>query len=126
MTVYVDSAFIKYGRMQMCHLFADTDEELHHMASMLGVARKWWQSPAKTSGSHYYICKSKRELALKLGAVAITWRQAGAMNRRRNVTGQLGSPEDAEMWLQLYFEKLRKEKHDVVAARQNPFDQTGT
>ena len=55
MTVYVDDMRANYGRMVMCHMIADTDAELHAMAAKIGVQRKWWQSPEKTSGSHYDI-----------------------------------------------------------------------
>lgn len=97
--VYVDDMRAPFGRMVMCHMLADTDDELHAMADRIGVARRWWQSPQKTSGSHYDIALSKRALAVRLGAVEITWRQAAAMNARRRATGQLGSPADAEAWL---------------------------
>lgn len=40
MTVYVDNALIPYGRMQMSHMIADTEEELHQMADDIGVKRK--------------------------------------------------------------------------------------
>lgn len=87
-----------FGRLILCHMLADSDEELHSMAARIGVARKWWQSPDKTSGSHYDIALSKRALAVGFGAIEISWRQAGAMNTRRRVTGALGSPEDAVEW----------------------------
>ena len=99
MTVYVDDMRAGYGRMVMCHMLADTDDELHAMAARIGVARRWWQSPARTSGSHYDIALSKRALAVAAGAVEITWRQAGAMNIRRRHTGQLGDPATAVDWL---------------------------
>lgn len=102
MAVYVDDMNAQYGRMKMSHLLADSDQELHEMASKIGVARKWWQSPEKTSGSHYDICLSKKVLAIQFGAIEITWRQAGAMNSRRKVTGELGKPEDVEKWLKTY------------------------
>lgn len=100
MTVYVDDMKAKFGRMVMCHMLADTDDELHAMAAKIGVARRWWQSPEKTSGSHYDIALSKRAQAVAAGAVEITWRQAGAMNTHRRVTGKLGDPATAEQWLQ--------------------------
>lgn len=100
MTVYVDDMRAKFGRMVMCHMLADTDEELHAMADRIGVARRWWQSPEKTSGSHYDIALSKRALAVAAGAVEITWRQAGCMNLRRRATGRLGLPGEAEAWVQ--------------------------
>lgn len=102
MTVYVDDARHEYGRMLMCHMMADSDEELHRMADRIGVARKWWQSPEKTSGSHYDICQSKRALAVQRGAVEITQRQAAAMNHRRRVAGEMGKPDQAIQWLNRY------------------------
>ncbi len=99
MTVYVDDMKASYGRMKMCHMLADTDNELHAMAALIGVARKWWQSPEKTSGSHYDIALSRRAIAVRYGAVEITWKQASAMNARRRVTGRLGDPSDAWDWL---------------------------
>jgi hypothetical protein len=68
MTVYVDKAQNKYGRMIMCHMLADDLEELHAMADKIGVQRKWFQ-PKSTP--HYDICKSKRDLAIKFGAVYV-------------------------------------------------------
>ncbi len=99
MTVYVDDMRAPFGNLIMCHMLADTDEELHAMADTIGVQRKWWQSPEKASGSHYDIALSKRALAVRAGAVEITWRQASAMNLRRKVTGELGAPEDASEWV---------------------------
>lgn len=66
-----------YGRMIMCHLLADTDDELHAMAAKIGVARRWHQK-AGTPHSHYDICLSKRAKAVKLGAVEID--RAGVAN----------------------------------------------
>lgn len=102
MAVYVDDMKAPYRGMLMCHMLADSDEELHAMAARIGVARRWWQSPERTSGSHYDICQSKRALAVAAGAIEITLRQAAAMNFRRRATGTLGSPEDAWEWLKKY------------------------
>lgn len=100
----------------MCHMLADSDEELHAMAARIGVARKWWQSPEKTSGSHYDIALSRRAMAVGLGAIEITWRQAGAMNARRRVTGVLGHPEDAVVWVVNY----RAERRAAAAGLPAP------
>lgn len=82
MTVYVDSEFIQYGRMKMCHMLADTDEELHAMASAIGVARKWHQKP-NTYKSHYDVCKSAREKAIALGAVVIDRKELREILQKR-------------------------------------------
>lgn len=70
MAVYVDDMAAPYGRLIMCHMLADTIEELHAMADAIGVARKWVQ--VKRSGLHYDICKSKRAKAVAKGAVELS------------------------------------------------------
>lgn len=107
MTVYVDDMRAPYGRLILCHMLADTDDELHAMARAIGVARRWWQSPQTTSCSHYDICLAKRAAAVRLRAVEITQRQAAAMNARRRVTGALGNPEQALEWLRAHRAALR-------------------
>ncbi|MEX3983713.1 DUF4031 domain-containing protein [Paraburkholderia sp. EG287A] len=103
MAVYVDDMYLysmgRLGRLKCSHMIADTDEELHAMAARIGIARKHWQSPQKTSGSHYDIAMSKRALAINAGAVAISMKQLAAMNARRRETGVLGEPETAIEWL---------------------------
>lgn len=69
MSVYVDSSLYGYGRMVMCHMLADTPDELHAMATRIGVARRWFQEPPKASFWHYDIAKSKRTLAVAAGAI---------------------------------------------------------
>lgn len=68
MAVYVDDERMRYGRMLMCHMLADTTEELLSMAEKIGVQRKWIQCPG-TPKEHFDICLSKRTKALKLGAI---------------------------------------------------------
>jgi len=67
MRVYVDDSQIPYGRMKMCHMLADTMEELHAMAKKIGVARHWFQFGVSTP--HYDICLSKRKAAVAAGAI---------------------------------------------------------
>lgn len=98
MTVYVDNMRAKFGRMIMCHMIADSDEELHAMAARLGLKRAWHQAPPKASHSHYDISLSVRARAVAAGAVEITWRQLAFMRRRERVEGAMGKPEDAEAW----------------------------
>lgn len=78
MAVYVDDMEAPFGRLIMCHMIADTHAELMQMATTIGVAHRWLQSPGN-HGEHFDICKSKRAKAVQLGAVEITW--AGCAER---------------------------------------------
>lgn len=70
--VYVDDMFAPYGRMKMCHMLADTHEELVTMADKIGVARKWIQNEG-TWQEHFDVCQSKRRLAIEYGAKPIQY-----------------------------------------------------
>jgi hypothetical protein len=118
MTVYVDDMRAKFGRMVMCHMLADTDEELHAMAAKIGVSSRWWQRPIKTSGSHYDIAMTKRALAVKHGAVEVTLRQIAMMNMRRRHTGSLGTPETAKAWMEGHAASLLV-KHGIVGLQRD-------
>lgn len=85
MPVYVDKAIHKYGRMLMCHMLADTQEELHAMADKIGIQRRWYQAQASTP--HYDICKAKRALAIQNGAIEIDRRQTVEILRRLRHSG---------------------------------------
>lgn len=74
MPVYVDDMKAPYGRMLMCHMAADSTEELLAMADTIGVARKWIQYPGSKK-EHFDICLSKRALAVKAGAIEVTRRE---------------------------------------------------
>lgn len=76
MPVYVDDMRAKHGRLVLFHMLADTEAELHAMAALVGVARKWYQ------GDHYDVCLAKRAQAIKLGAVEVTRREMVAIRRR--------------------------------------------
>lgn len=69
MAVYVDNARHPFGRLVMCHMWADSLEELLTMADRIGVARKWLQQPPKASWVHFDIAQSKRALAIAAGAI---------------------------------------------------------
>lgn len=74
MAVFVDDMKAVYGRMIMCHMGADTTEELLAMVDKIGVARKWLQC-AGTWREHFDIALSKRALAVQHGAVEVTQRE---------------------------------------------------
>lgn len=73
MPVYVDNAFIPCGNMKMSHMIADTQEELLAMADKIGVKRKWIQFP-RTRKEHFDVCSSKRDMAIRYGAIQVTCR----------------------------------------------------
>lgn len=72
--VYVDDYNARFRGMVMCHMAADTSEELLAMADAIGVKRKWIQYPG-TPKEHFDICQSKRALALQNGAKEISVRE---------------------------------------------------
>lgn len=71
MPVYVDQAQNSYRRMKMCHMLADSLNELHAMADTIGIQRKWFQI-SRSGVPHYDICQSKKKLALAHGAKEIS------------------------------------------------------
>lgn len=72
MVVYVDDMRARFGRMIMCHMMADTPEELLAMVDIIGVQRQWIQYPG-TYKEHFDISLVKRALAVQAGAIEITW-----------------------------------------------------
>ena len=74
MAVYVDDPVHRLGRMLMCHMVADTHQELILMAAHIGVDRRWIQD-AGSPKEHFDVCKSKRALAVKAGALEVTSRR---------------------------------------------------
>lgn len=93
MSVYVDKSAHGFGRMVMCHMIADTPEELADMADRIGVALKWFQ--ANASMPHFDIAQSKKALALEAGAVECTMRVFVAHMKRIRPTW----PHQAGRWL---------------------------
>lgn len=83
MSVYVDDMRAKFGRMVMCHMIADTTEELLAMVDTIGVQRKWIQYPG-TWKEHFDISLAKRALAVKAGAIEITMRELVAKKKERH------------------------------------------
>ncbi len=77
MAVYVDDARLPFGQMIMCHMWADSDEELLAMADRIGLNRRWIQGhPTLSVGKgrnaswvHFDVSVSKKDLAIKAGAI---------------------------------------------------------
>ncbi len=62
--VYVDNMNARFGNMIMCHMIADTTEELLQMVDKIGVKRKWLQYPG-TYQEHFDICLAKKKRQLR-------------------------------------------------------------
>lgn len=101
MPVYVDDMYKspmgEFGRMKMSHMIADTEDELNAMADKIGVARKWIQYPG-THKVHFDIAQAKRAIAIRHGAVPITWHDLGVMSIMQRATGRLCPPDEANAW----------------------------
>lgn len=82
MSVYIDNFNAPFGRMIMCHMIADTTEELLAMVDKIGVNRKWIQHAGEYS-EHFDICLQKKELAIRHGAIPVSIRELGRMLAER-------------------------------------------
>lgn len=69
MAVYVDTARHPYRGMIMCHMWADSMDELLAMADEIGMNRKWLQQPPKASWVHFDVSLTMKARALAAGAV---------------------------------------------------------
>lgn len=86
MAVYVDDVFAcprlaKIGQRAMlhwCHMWADTEPELHAMARRIGLRREWFQKHRVQD--HYDLTPRKREAALRNGALSASLRKWLAEN----------------------------------------------
>lgn len=69
MSVYVDDVRLPYGRMIMCHMWADTLGELLAMVDAIGMHRKWLQQPPKASWVHFDVSLAMKAKAIQRGAI---------------------------------------------------------
>ena len=90
MSCYVDvcrqypNAGLRYR--EFCHLLADTEDELHAMAALLGMPR--WTYQQHPWRWHYDLPAHLRAQAVELGAVEVTMHAVGALLRARKSTCQ--------------------------------------
>ena len=83
MPVYVDYARNKYGRMIMCHMIADSLEELHAMARAVGMRKEWFQDDGFP---HYDLSLTRRKLAVAHGALEVGRRKLHAVMKKYKET----------------------------------------
>ncbi len=100
MAVYVDKPIWKFKNMIMCHMFADTLDELHAMADKIGLKRSWFQDKRTP---HYDLSKSKRALAVKHGAIEINLKDD--LNFRRLCRQIKKLPEERHPEFQTFMEQ---------------------
>ena len=87
MSVYVDDMRAPFRGMVMCHMIADTPEELRAMADRIGIRGKWIQHGG-TRKEHFDICMAKRRLAVAAGA-----REISAAELARRLAQKCGANE---------------------------------
>lgn len=92
MPVYLDKARNEFTpmrghgrRMIMCHMIADTPEELHAMAEKIGMRREWYQD--KSSFPHYDVSLSRKRQAIRDGAIVLERIEFIAAKRRIEASG---------------------------------------
>jgi len=68
--VYVDGVEIPFKGKIMCHMIADSTEELNEMADLIGLNRSWIQNPGSLF-EHYDVSLGKKRIAIENGAKEI-------------------------------------------------------
>jgi hypothetical protein len=86
MSVYVDPLLEHGGSStfrwtKSCHMYADTEKELHKMAKKIGLQPSWFQN--KETLKHYDLTASKRFLAVQNGAKEHTLQEMVAFMRKQ-------------------------------------------
>ncbi len=85
MAVYVDDPIWRWAGHKWCHMLADSEEELHRFAAIIGIHRLLYQGPPKTSAPHYDLTGLERARALRAGAIACNREEIVAVFRRVKV-----------------------------------------
>ncbi|MBP1851896.1 DUF4031 domain-containing protein [Rhizobium halophytocola] len=80
--VYVDDMQAPFRGMIMCHMVADTSEELLEMADRIGMAHRWIQWGG-TYREHFDISLERRQMAVEAGAVEISRLALGRIIRSK-------------------------------------------
>lgn len=84
--LYVDHARIRFRRMLMSHLVADSPDELLQAQTDLGIPDGSIQYPG-TWKEHLDVSESKRTLAVRMGAKEITGRELVEITRKKKTDG---------------------------------------
>lgn len=86
--VYIDNYNAPFRGMTMCHMMAETVEELDAFAKSIGLNPAWRQGG---SWPHYDVAMSKKKQAIAAGAKEVTCRELVALVQgwRKNQTGRV-------------------------------------
>ena len=101
MAVYVDPILHHGGSPSFhythsCHMYADSLDELHATARLIGLRRDWFQPKDKLP--HYDLVPTKRKAAVRAGAIEHTREQMVQFMRDRagvkmpGLFDQIGEP----------------------------------
>lgn len=69
----------------MCHMIADSVEELHDMAYKIGMKKEWFQPK---SFPHYDVCLSRKKCAIEYGAIELD--RKSFIHKLRSIRNQIG------------------------------------
>lgn len=90
MAIYVDPLNdwgwkLRGHKVSSCHMFTDSLdlEELHTMAEKIGMKKEWFQTHKVVH--HYDLTKSRRDLAISLGAKEVSWKEASLIWKKRRM-----------------------------------------
>jgi hypothetical protein len=79
MAVYVNKLRTRFGGLSLCHLLADSLDELHAMAARIGLERNLFNLDMIP---HYDLSRGKRLEAIAEGAVVIDRQQLAILAQR--------------------------------------------
>lgn len=105
MAVYVDDMRAPFRGMLMCHMIADSTAELLAMASVIGMEHRWLQRPG-SAREHFDVPAPRRLIAVRYGALEITWRQCASMTALRGLGLPMNDPETAEARFRAQFRAM--------------------
>lgn len=91
MPVYVDTMRAQFGPMKMCHMVADTTDELLAMADRIAVDPRWIQD-AGTYREHFDIALSKRARAVAAGAKEVSMIDISCIRRLKREAREPSMP----------------------------------
>lgn len=105
MAVYVDDMRAPFRGMLMCHMIADTTDELLAMADIIGMEHRWLQR-AGSAREHFDVPHPRRLIAVRQGALQITWRQCASMTALRAAGLAMHDPETAEARFRAHYRTI--------------------